>query len=50
MPYKIMINLIQNGLRSKDNLLNMADVYYAAGRLAEEQYMELVAEIGKKDN
>lgn len=50
MPYKIMKNLIRNGTRSKEELLNMADVYYAAGRLDQEQYIELVAEIGKTDN
>lgn len=50
MAYKIMKNLIQNSTRSKEELMNIADVYFAVGRLEQEQYMELVAEIGKKDN
>ncbi len=50
MPFKIMKNLIRNGSKNKEELLNMADVYYAAGRLAEEQYMELVEELQKTDN
>lgn len=48
MAYKIMKNLIQNSTRSKEELMNIADVYFAVGRLEQEQYMELVAEIGKK--
>lgn len=50
MAYRIMTNLIQNSAKSKEELMRMVDVYYAAGRLAEEQYIELVAEIRKTDN
>ena len=48
MAYKCMIKLIAKGARSKDELLNMADVYYAAGRLSDEQYEEIVALIEAK--
>lgn len=48
MAYKCMIKLIAKGERSKDELLNMADVYYAAGRLSDEQYEEIVALIEAK--
>lgn len=48
MAYKCMIKLIAKGERSKDALLNMADVYYAAGRLSDEQYEEIVALIEAK--
>lgn len=42
MAYKIMKSLIQNSNKTKDELLNMADVYFAAGRLESEQYTEIV--------
>lgn len=48
MAYKCMIKLIAKRERSKDELLNMADVYYAAGRLSDEQYEEIVALIEAK--
>ncbi len=49
MPYKIMMNLIQNGLRSKDDLLSMADVYFAVDRLTQEQYENIVAQIRHRE-
>lgn len=42
MAYKLMIKLIANGKLSEEELLNKADVYYAAGRLNDEQYEEVV--------
>lgn len=42
MAYKIMRNLIANSTKTKEELLNMADVYYAAGRLTDGQYTEIV--------
>ncbi len=48
MPYKIMKNLIQNESRSKEELLNMADVYYAVNRLADDQYTEIITQINKE--
>lgn len=47
MAYKLMIKLIANGKTSKEELLNKADVYYAAGRLTDEQYTEVVRLIGE---
>lgn len=44
-----MKNLIQNGTRSKEDLLNMADVYYAVKRLTEEQYTEIIKLINKEE-
>ena len=49
MPYKIMKSLISNSAKSNEELTNMADVYYGAGRLTDEQYSEIVALIGKKE-
>ena len=43
-----MKNLIQNGSRNKEDLLNMADVYYAVNRLTEDQYTEIVEQINKE--
>lgn len=47
MAYKLMIKLIANGKTPKEELLNKADVYYAAGRLTDEQYTEVVRLIGE---
>lgn len=49
MAYKIMKNLIAQGNKTKEELLNMVDVYYAAGRLTGEQYTEIVGLIGTED-
>lgn len=48
MAYKLMLKLIANGKTDKDELLNKADVYYAAGRLTDEQYEEIVKLINEK--
>ncbi|MDE7131254.1 MAG: hypothetical protein K2O65_05600 [Lachnospiraceae bacterium] len=48
MPYRIMQNLIQNGTRSKESLSEMADVFFAVGRLSEKQYMEITEKINRK--
>lgn len=45
MAYKIMKSLIQNSTKTKDELFNMADVYYAAGRLIADEYTEIVEKI-----
>ena len=50
MPYKIMKNIIQSGTKSKEELHNMADVYYAAGRLMEEQYIEITEQIRSRES
>lgn len=49
MAYKIMKSLMQNSTKTKDELLNMADVYYAAGRLTDDEYTEIVGLIGADD-
>ena len=43
MAYKCMKKLISIGKRSKTELADKADVYYAAGRLTDEQYAEVIA-------
>ena len=48
MAYKIMKSLIQNSNKTKEELLNMADVYYAAGRLVSEEYTEIVGIINEE--
>ena len=45
MAYRLMQQLIELRRRTKEDLLGMADVYYAAGRLTEGQYTELVEQI-----
>lgn len=47
MPYRIMKNLISNSKKTNEELSNMADVYFAAGRLTEEQYKEIIGMIGQ---
>lgn len=48
MPYKIMKKLIADGSKPKNDLLNMADVYFAVNRLTQEQYKDIVAQIKNK--
>ena len=48
MAYKIMKVLISNKNRTAEGLQNMADVYYAAGRLTEEEYTEIIGMIKEK--
>ncbi|MDE7252116.1 MAG: hypothetical protein K2O32_04160 [Acetatifactor sp.] len=43
MAYKILKNLLSNGKKTTDEILTMADVYYAAGRIDQEQYEDIVA-------
>lgn len=50
MAYKIMKNLIVNGSKPKEELLNMADVYYAAGRLTDNEYTEIIGLIGTDED
>lgn len=49
MAYRIMTNLIQNITKSKEELMDMADVYYAVNRLTEEQYTEIITQINKEE-
>lgn len=48
MPYRIMKSLISNSRKTNEDLADMADVYYGAGRLTDEQYTEIVDLIGKR--
>lgn len=50
MAYKIMKSLIQNSAKTNEELMNMADVYYAAGRLTADEYMEIVKYIKTKED
>lgn len=43
--YRIMKKLIQDKSREKNDLFNMADVYYASKRLTQEQYEDIVNKI-----
>lgn len=49
MAYRIMKSLISNSTRSNEEMTNMADVYYGSGRMTDEQYSEVVALIGKRE-
>ncbi len=42
MAYKILKSLISNKKKTDEEILTIADVYYAAGRLTDEQYTEIV--------
>lgn len=46
MAYKIMKKLITDRKKTKEELINMADVYYGAGRLTDEEYQEIITSIG----
>lgn len=48
MAYKIMNKLILNSNKTNDELLDMADVYYAAGRLTAEEYSEIIGIINQE--
>lgn len=48
MAYRIMKNLLQNSSKTNEELADMADVYYGAGRLTDEQYTEITDLIGKR--
>ena len=43
MAYRILRCLISSGRKTTAEILDMADVYYAAGRISEAQYEEIVA-------
>lgn len=49
LGYRIMKNLIKaNSVthnKTKEQLLDMCDVYYGAGRMTDTEYTEIVAEI-----
>ena len=45
MAYQLLKQLIKLNRRTKDELLRMAAIYHAAGRLSDEQYTELTDSI-----
>ena len=45
MAYQLLKQLIKRNHRTKDELLRMAEIYHAAGRLSDEQYTELTNSI-----
>lgn len=49
MAYRIMKSLISNSAKTNEELAAMADVYYGSGRLSDEQYTEIVALIGQRE-
>lgn len=54
MAYKTMKTLISNYKAgrcsfTKEKLMSMCDVYYGAGRLADSEYAELIAELETLD-
>lgn len=42
MTYKLCKKMIINGNYTKEDMLNKLDVFFATGRLTEEEYKELV--------
>ena len=42
MGYNLLMALIKRGNKSKAQLAKMANVYFAAGQLTEEEYMEVM--------
>lgn len=42
MGYTLMKSLIKAGKKTKAQLTKMANVYYAAGQLGDEEYMEIM--------
>lgn len=52
MAYKLMSTLIRNykdgkTTYTKERLMEMCDVYYAAGRLSDTQYVELTTALNE---
>lgn len=47
MAYRILKKLIADGSRPKEKLMEMADVYYAAGRITGDQYADIIDMIRK---
>lgn len=50
MAYRIMKSLISNSSKTNEELSTMADVYYGTGRLTDEQYTEIAALIGQRED
>ena len=48
MAYKILKKFIADRRKTNEELAEMADVYYATGRLADEEYAEIIELINTK--
>lgn len=48
IAYRIMKSLITNSPKSNEKLMEMADAYYGAERMTDEQYTEIGALIEKR--
>lgn len=49
MAYKIMKTLINNHSKTKEELAEMADVYYASDRLSKEEYEDVIKRINDRE-
>lgn len=45
MAYKILKQLIYKSNKSKEELLQMADVYYGAGRVSKDEYEDIISRL-----
>ena len=45
-----MLNLINKGKKTKERLATMANVYYAAGQLSDEEYTDIIGKIDAMEN
>lgn len=43
IAYRILKKLIADKSKTKEEILNMADVYYAAGRISKEEYEDIIS-------
>lgn len=50
MGYKLMLTLIKNKKKSKATLYKYANVYFAAGQLTEEEYLEVIELINQMED
>lgn len=42
MGYNLLMSLIKKGKKTQAQLTKMANVYYAAGQLSDDEYMEVM--------
>lgn len=50
IAYKILKKLNSDKAKPKEEILKMADVYYAAGRISEEEYGDIISLISTSSN
>lgn len=49
MAYKIMKTLINGDSKTKEELAEMADVYYGSGRLSKDEYEDIIYRIRNRE-